>query len=214
VGESACPIMNRICVGVLFGVLLLALCGTAMAIEEPKYTVLKTHEDFEVRRYEPYAVAETAIQASFEQSGNDAFSILAGYIFGKNRGSRKIEMTAPVTQTPTKIAMTAPLTQQSADAGEVVVRFVMPSEWTLETLPEPLDPRVRLREVPGGTVAVIRYSGFWSESRYREHLAKLEAALQREGLQWKGEPVWARYNPPWTPWFLRRNEIWLEVDSN
>jgi hypothetical protein len=183
-----------------------------MAIEEPKYTALQTYEDFEVRRYEAYAVAETAVQAGFDDAGNDAFGILAGYIFGKNKGARKIEMTAPVTQTPAKIAMTAPVTQ-SNDGGEVVVRFVMPSEWTLETLPEPLDPRVRLREVPGRTVAVIRYSGFWSESRYREELAKLEAALQREGLRWIGEPVWARYNPPWTPWFLRRNEIWLEVDT-
>jgi hypothetical protein len=193
--------------------LLLWVCGAAMAIEEPKYSVLETFEDFEVRSYSPYVVAETAVQADFDQAGNDAFGILAGYIFGKNKGARKIEMTAPVTQAPTTIAMTAPVTQTAA-AGEVMVQFAMPREWTLETLPEPLDPRVKLREVPARKFAVIRYSGFWSERRYREHLEKLEAALEREGLHWRGEPVWARYNPPWTPWFLRRNEIWLEVDGD
>jgi hypothetical protein len=200
-------------VRLLFAALLLAVCGVAMAIEEPKYSVLETFEDFEIRSYAPYVVAETAVQADFDQAGNDAFGILAGYIFGKNKGARKIEMTAPVTQAPTKIAMTAPVTQ-TAGAGEVMVQFAMPREWTLETLPEPLDPRVKLREVPARKFAVIRYSGFWSERRYREHLEKLEAALKREGLYWRGEPVWARYNPPWTPWFLRRNEIWLEVGGD
>jgi len=199
-------------VRLLCAALLLAVCGVAMAIEEPKYSVLETFEDFEIRSYAPYVVAETAVQADFDQAGNDAFGILAGYIFGKNKGARKIEMTAPVTQAPTKIAMTAPVTQ-TAGAGEVMVQFAMPREWTLETLPEPLDPRVKLREVPARKFAVIQYSGFWSESRYRDELAKLQAALEREGLQWQGEPVWARYNPPWTPWFLRRNEVWLEVDA-
>jgi hypothetical protein len=120
-------------------------------------------------------------------------------------------MTAPVVQTPTKIAMTAPVAQ-SPGAGGFVVQFAMPAEWTLDTLPEPTDPAVRLRAVPGRTVAVIRYSGTWSQERYAKHLATLQDALTRTGLRWRGEPVWARYDPPWKPWFLRRNEIWLELD--
>jgi hypothetical protein len=152
------------------------------------------------------------VQGSLEEAGNEAFRLLAGYIFGKNRGEKKIAMTAPVAQTPAKIAMTAPVAQTATDGG-MVVRFTMPSEWTLETLPEPLDPRVQLVALPPRTVAVLRYSGFWSEARYTEHLEKLKAALAREGVRWEGEPVWARYNPPITPWFLRRNEIWLDVDG-
>lgn len=182
----------------------------AMAIEEPKFAVVKSFDDFEIRRYEPTIVAQTVVQAGLEDAGDEAFRILAGYIFGKNRGERKIAMTAPVAQTPAKIAMTAPVAQTSA-AGGMVVQFTMPSEWTLDTLPEPVDPRVELKSLPGRTVAVIRYSGFWSEARYNEQLARLKAALEREGIRWQGEPVWARYNPPITPWFLRRNEIWLDV---
>jgi hypothetical protein len=190
-----------------------ALAATpALAIEEPQFEVVKSFPDFEVRRYAPTIVAQTVVQAGIEDAGNEAFRILAGYIFGKNQGERKIDMTAPVAQTPVKIAMTAPVAQAPAADG-MVVQFTMPREWTLETLPRPLDERVALKELPGRTVAVIRYSGTWSEARYLEHLEKLKAALAREGLRWSGEPVWARYNPPIMPWFLRRNEIWLELPA-
>ena len=182
-----------------------------MAIDGPSYTVVQTYEAFEVRRYEPYLVAETVVSAAPEDAGNQGFRILAGYIFGSNKGTRKIEMTAPVAQSPTKIAMTAPVAQR-ASAGGYVIQFAMPREWTLETLPEPLDSRVALRVMPPRTVAVIGYSGSWSQSRFEENLKKLEDALAQAGLRWHGEPVWARYDPPWKPWFWRRNEIWLEID--
>jgi hypothetical protein len=198
-------------------ILLLALCAVlaarpAMAIEEPQYEVVRAYDGFEVRRYAPTIVAQTAVQAGLEDAGNEAFRILAGYIFGKNKGERKIAMTAPVAQTPAKIAMTAPVAQTAA-GDAMIVQFTMPREWTLDTLPEPVDTRVELKAVPSRTVAVIRYSGTWSEARYVEHLDKLKAALARENLRWTGEPVWARYNPPMMPWFLRRNEIWLEVSG-
>ncbi|NJD26354.1 MAG: heme-binding protein [Betaproteobacteria bacterium] len=182
-----------------------------MAIEEPQYKVIQTGEVFEVRRYEPCLVAETVVNAAPDDAGNQGFRILAGYIFGQNKGERKIAMTAPVAQAPAKIAMTAPVAQ-SATAGGYVVQFAMPREWTLETLPEPLDKRVILREVPARTFAVIGYSGTWTQGRYAEHLKKLQDALAAAGLAWRSNPVWARYDPPWKPWFLRRNEIWLEVD--
>jgi hypothetical protein len=107
--------------------------------------------------------------------------------------------------------MTAPVTQ-SASAGAYVIQFSMPAEWTLETLPEPVDPNVTLRTMPSRTLAVIGYSGTWSQSRYEEHLKKLQDALAEAGLRWQGEPVWARFDPPWKPWFMRRNEIWLELE--
>ena len=93
------------------------------------------------------------------------------------------------------------------------MQFVLPKGVTLASAPEPLDPRVQLREVPGKRVAVIRFSGFWSQANYDEHLAKLQAALRAAPLRWTGEPTFSRYNPPITPWFLRRNEIWLTVDA-
>lgn len=182
-----------------------------MAIEEPHYEVLQKHDVFEVRRYPPRVVAETRVAGDLQAAGNAGFRILAGYIFGKNKGERRIEMTAPVTQTPVKMAMTAPVVQsESGDAS--IIQFIMPAQWTLDTLPEPTDPRVVLRELPERTFAVIRYSGFWSTSRYREELGRLQEALRSNGLRWQGEPVWARYDPPWIPWFMRRNEIWLELE--
>ena len=182
-----------------------------MAVDEPRFTVVRAYDSFEVRRYEPYIVAETVVVATAEESGNQGFRILAKYIFGANKGSRKIEMTAPVAQTTTRIAMTAPVAQSARSDG-YVIQFAMPQEWSLEALPEPIDSRVVLRAMPARTLAVIGYSGTWSEGRYEEHLKKLQDALADVGLPWRGEPVWARYDPPWKPWFLRRNEIWLELD--
>lgn len=191
--------------------LLLVTWSPAMAIDEPRYTLLRTVDTVEVRRYESYLVAETVVSATAREAGSQGFRILAGYIFGQNKGSRKIEMTAPVAQTPTRIAMTAPVAQ-SPSAGGYLIQFAMPGEWTLETLPEPIDSRVTLRAIPARTVAVIGYSGTWSQTRYEENLKKLKDSLEQIGLQWHGEPMWARYDPPWKPWFLRRNEIWLELD--
>jgi hypothetical protein len=191
--------------------ILLATWSPAMAIDEPGYTVVRKEGAFEVRRYEPYVVAETVVDAAADEAGNQGFRILAGYIFGGNQGSRKIEMTAPVVQTPVQIAMTAPVSQRAVTGG-YVVQFAMPREWTLETLPQPNDARVTLRAVPARTVAVAGYSGTWSQSNYDENLKRLRDALTKAGLNWHGEAIWARYDPPWIPWFWRRNEVMLEVD--
>jgi hypothetical protein len=194
--------------------LLPLLPETSMAIEEPSYEVVQKLEGAEVRQYAPYVVAEVLVDGTADQAGNKVFRILAGYIFGKNKGERKLEMTAPVTQAPapTRLAMTAPVTQAQA-AGGYVVQFVLPKNVTLATAPEPLDPQVQIREVPGSRVGVIRYSGFWSQANYEQHLAELKKALEKAHLSWVGEPVLSRYNPPFTPWFLRRNEIWLTLQA-
>ena len=189
-----------------------------MAHEEPVYRVVKTTEQIEVREYAPYLIAETRVAAPFDEAGNAAFKILAGYIFGNNRSQQKMEMTAPVSQTPAseKMEMTAPVAQTPAAGNEeaYVFSFVMPSRYTRATLPEPLDQRVSIREIPARTMAVLTYSGTWSQSRYQEHEAELMAAVREAGLTPAGKPVFARYNSPFALWFMRRNEIMIEVRSS
>jgi hypothetical protein len=187
----------------------------AMAIEEATYNVVKKDEKFEIRDYTPHILAETIVEGGIEQAGSTAFKRLFRYISGDNRSRSKVAMTAPVSQEPRgeKIAMTAPVGQQSVQ-GQWAVSFMMPASYTLETLPEPKDPKVSLRQVPARRMAVIRYSGFWSEKNYLRYRKELEAWVHEEGLTIVGDPVWARYNPPFTPWFLRRNEILIPVDAN
>jgi hypothetical protein len=194
---------------------LLALAEPAMAIEKPQYRVVQELQGIEVREYAPYLVAETEVSGTREEAGNAGFRRLAGYIFGGNRGEKKIAMTAPVAQQEgARIAMTAPVSQQERPdrgASTWVIQFMVPSAYSRDTLPEPLDPAIRFREVPARRVAVLRYSGTWSEERYLEKLAELRAAMEKEGLRALGEPVWARYDPPFMPWFLRTNEILVEI---
>lgn len=183
-----------------------------MAVSEPKYTIEKKTDHYEIRLYEPTIVAETSIEASFEEAGNKAFRILADYIFGNNKSQAKIAMTAPVSQQAAseKIAMTAPVTQAKSSQGQLV-QFTMPDNYTLDTLPVPNDARVLIRQVPARKVAVHSYSGSWSESRYNAHLKEFNDQLLKDGVTTVGEPIFARFNSPFQLWFLRRNEIWLEV---
>ena len=191
---------------------LVTLPMPSHATEKPEYRIVRRLEGIEVRQYAAYTVAEIVVAGPAGDAGGQAFPILAGYIFGKNKGDRKFAMTAPVTQAavPVKLEMTAPVTQAAVPGG-FLVQFVLPKDVTLASAPEPLDARVKLRAVPPSRVAVIRFSGFWSESNYNEHLAKLQATLRAADLAWAGEPVYACYNPPFTPWFMRRNEIWLHL---
>ena len=204
------------------GAMLLLAGANAVAIEEPKYEVVKTYPDFELRRYAPYLVAETEVNGDFDEVGNKAFRILAAYIFGENRAQEKMEMTAPVNQRLAAgegetMEMTAPVTQRpkgGADADTFVLRFVMPSGYTLDSLPEPLNPQVRLREEPAKLMAVRGYSGRWTQANYREHESQLLAAVERTDLTPVGVPVYARYNSPFSLWFLRRNEVMVEVEPS
>ena len=186
----------------------------SMAIEEAAYTVVIKDEKFEIRDYAPHILAETFVEGDFEEAGNKAFNVLFGYISGDNRSREKLAMTAPVSQEPKgeKIKMTAPVGQQRVQESWAV-SFMMPASYTLETLPEPEDPKVTLRQVPARRMAAVRYSGFWSEKRYLRYKLELESWIHERGLTIVGDPIWARYNPPFTPWFLRRNEILIPVDT-
>lgn len=196
------------------GLLIATMPLLSHAVEEPSYEIVRQLDGAEVRKYAPYVVAEVLVSGPADEAGSQAFPILAGYIFGKNKGARKFDMTSPVTQAaaPVKLEMTAPVTQAAA-AGGYVVQFVLPKGVTLASAPEPNDPRVKLRDVPGRRVGVIRYSGFWSQGNYDEHLGELEQTLRAARIAWTGEPTLSRYDPPFTPWFMRRNEIWLTVPS-
>lgn len=204
----------------VLGILVLSLVGLAVAVtwfrkyEEPKYEVSERWGAVEVRHYEARLVAETRVRATAEEAGSQGFRILVAYISGKNAGAQKISMTAPVTQEAPageKISMTSPVTQQ-ADSEGFVIRFMMPSSYTLDSLPKPLDPRVSLRELPARRVAALRYSGSWSQRNYQKHLDELLRVLDEQGQRPAGDPVWARYDPPFVPWFLKRNEIFVELD--
>jgi len=183
-----------------------------MAIEEAKYTVLLNEQNFEVRQYESHLLAETIVEGDLEDAGSNAFNLLFKYISGDNKSKSKVSMTSPVTQEAVseKIDMTSPVGQQLKD-GKWAVSFMMPSSYTLDTLPVPTNPSVILRQVPAQYIAAIRYSGFWSEKGYRLNLDKLNDWIEKQKLRVIGVPIWARYNPPFMPWFLRRNEILIPI---
>ena len=184
-----------------------------MAIEEVPYQVVKTEGSFELRDYAPHILAETFVDGSFEEAGSSAFRRLFRYISGNNRSQAKIAMTAPVSQEPgEKIDMTAPVGQQKS-GGRWVVSFMMPESYSMEALPIPDDPQVVLRKVPARRMAAVRYSGFWSEKNYQKNKLKLDSWILKEGLTVSGEPIWARYNAPFVPWFMRRNEILIPVSK-
>lgn len=197
----------------LLTTILMALgAGDAMALEKLSYEVLESDGPIELRRIEPHQVAETWVDGEFDAVGSEGFRRLVAYIGGANRGGAEIAMTAPVGQQaePQKIAMTAPVGQQRV--GERYrITFVMPAEYAPGALPVPTDERVAIRDEPARTVAAIRYSGTWSERRYQRHEDELRSWIAAQGLEVVGEPVWARYDPPFMPWFLRRNEIFFEV---
>ena len=204
--------MKRTIRTILAAAFILIGAVNTMAIEEAPYKVLKSSDQFELREYAPHVLAETIVDGDQEGAGNKAFRRLFRYISGDNRSRAKVAMTAPVSQEKAgeKISMTAPVGQQR-DGDKWAVSFMMPSAYTLETLPNPDDPLITLRQVPARQMAAVRYSGFWSESNYRDNLKELQEWVRSQGLTTSGEPVWARYDPPWTLWFLRRNEILIPV---
>ena len=189
----------------------LLMAGAAQGYEEPSYKILRETDHYEIRDYKPYLVAETTVAGGFDSTGNVAFRRLAGYIFGGNKsrdtdspdqaGSIRMNMTVPVTR----------YRDARAEGRPTVYRFVMERAYDLDSLPVPDDASVTLAEVPGGPFAVLRYRGRITEARFLKHLDRLRAALERDGIETVGEPVSAVYNGPWTPPFLRRNEVMIRL---
>ena len=186
--------------------------GYLMAIEEAKFQILKADDQFELREYQSYILAETIVPGELEEASNQAFGRLFNYISGANQSQTKVTMTAPVSQESAgeKISMTTPVSQERMN-NAWAVSFMMPAHFTESTIPTPDDPRVHIRPVPERKMAVIRYSGRWTNMQYLKHKALLEEWIQSEGLMVEGEAIWARFNAPFMPWFLKRNEIQIPV---
>lgn len=194
------------------------IASTVMATEEPKYLLLEKSEPFELRAYAPLIVAEVKVDGDLDTASNQGFRLIAAYIFGKNQVSEKIAMTVPVgiesgeQNKSAKIAMTAPVGIESA-GNQWTVSFVMPSEYTLASLPKPLDPQVKIRELPAEKKAVITFSGFYNEEKVKEKTQALRDWMKSRNLKSTGEPQFARYNPPWTLPFMRRNEVLIQIQE-
>ena len=184
-----------------------------MATEEPKYSVSLKDGGFEVRDYPAMVAAEVSVSGDRGDASSEGFKLLAGYIFGGNTKKQGIAMTAPVVQASAgseKIAMTAPVLL-AGQPGNWTVRFLMPSNYTMDTLPQPNDARVRLVPVPAARMAVVQFSGLAREDDITTQTGLLNTWITRNKLRPLGPPALARYNPPWTPWFMRRNEIMVAV---
>lgn len=181
-------------------------------LEEPQYEVLKKEKNIELRKYKPHIVAKTRIEGSYDDSQKKAFRRLAGYIFGGNQSKGEIPMTAPVkAKKGVSIAMTAPV-NQSLQNQSYEMSFMMPSQYTLESLPTPKDPRIWFEQVPEKIAATISFSWFGSEERYRSFESELIKWLEKDGrFELAGSTNYAGYNPPWTIPFLRTNEVIIEL---
>jgi hypothetical protein len=192
------------------------LGGCAVPTEEPSFTVSLAERDFEVRDYPALVVAEVSVAGDRKQAASNGFRLLAAYIFGGNTAKQKIAMTAPVTQAAAggeKIAMTAPVLQSGGD-GNWVIRFIMPRGSTLETLPQPNNPKVHLHAVAPARMAVVRFGGLARQDAIAAKTDELRAFIKARNLQPIGLQSLAQYDPPWTLWFLRRNELMIPIAPN
>lgn len=195
------------------------IASTVMATEEPKFSIIEKSEPFELRTYAPQLVAEVKVEGDLDTASSQGFRLIAAFIFGQNQVSEKISMTVPVgieTAQSTKITMTVPVgIEASKDSAkgvnQWVFSFVMPSEFTMATLPKPLNPLVTIRELPAQKRAAITFSGFYDEAKVSEKTKALEEWIKSKQWQVIGNPQFARYNPPWSIPFMRRNEILITV---
>ncbi len=187
---------------------------TERGVKEPSYVLERAMNGYEIRRYEPYLVAEVEVPATTEDPLGVGFRTLFKYIDGANKGRRKIDMTSPVLrQEPkaNKIPMTKPVFGRK-EQGATKVGFVLPEGFTLETAPLPESQDVRIRETPARRVAVITFSGYATKTLMDEKRKELSSLLNRDGLQPVGAYLMAYYNPPWTPPFMRRNEVMVAIE--
>jgi effector-binding domain-containing protein len=179
--------------------------------ESPKYFVTKKEKEIEIRQYSGYIQAEVTLTGKdYKSAIESGFNVLAGYIFGNNISREKIEMTTPVKAAQSqKIAMTTPVTVTGEDS--FTVAFIMPSAYTLDTLPLPKDTRIRFTPVPAHQMAAIRFTGYFQQDTIHKNKERLSQWLQEQGLETEGDFIVTGYNPPWVPGFLARNEVMIQV---
>ena len=182
-------------------------------VEHPKYKTLSSFKNIEIRQYKPAIIAEVEVSGTRKEAINKGFKLLANYIFGNNTTQSSISMTAPVQQADsTKISMTAPVTQIQNEKSWLV-RFFMPSEYTIQTLPKPNNKLIKIKQFPEKKYAVIRFSGFSTPSKLESNTIKLKNFIAKNNLETSSEPIYSFYNPPWTLPFLRRNEIMIKIQN-
>ena len=196
----------------LFSVYLLNAC---VSVEKQSYTAIKKIDSIEIRSYPVSLVAEVKVKGNFNEVGNKGFRILANFIFGKNTKNTTIKDNSIENQiikkNSEKIKMTAPV-EMNKQGDEHIIRFIMPSKYTLKTLPRPLDKRVIINKTKENKKAALTYYGSWSESNFKKHKDILIKQLQKNSISWSGDFIFARYNSPWTLWFLRKNEVLVQIN--
>ena len=189
-----------------------AMIGPIMSnVEVPAYKILKKEQNIEIRQYPPLIVAEVKTAGSRQASISDGFRILADFIFGNNEGEKQLSMNGPITQQQgIKIAMTAPVQQEKTDT-EWAISFIMPSKFSIDTIPNPINDRIKIIQIPSKRYAVVTFSGRSTEEKLTTHTNELEKYIYGSNYSKAGNAKYAFYNPPWTLPFLRRNEIQFEL---
>ena len=182
-----------------------------MSIESPKYKVVERDNKFEIRDYSKYIAAEVDVEAGYNDALNTGFGILAGYIFGGNSARASIAMTAPVTEKSEKIPMTKPVSAYHKQGQVYTISFSMPRKYSLDTLPQPNDANIRLREVPAARVAALRFSGSLNERLVTKKTSELTEWLKQKNLHPKSTAASCQYNPPWIPGPFRTNEVMVNI---
>ena len=189
----------------------LSLWGCA-TVPEPAHKVVSRNDGYEVREYAGYLVAETTVSGPWKDALNEGFRRLFSYISGNNEGRTKVAMAAPVLSgEPEKIAMTAPVLQEAGTGNMQVVSFIAPASYTMETIPVPKDPRIRIRQVSPFTAAVLRYGSWTDPEKIERKTAEIRSLLARDGRTPVPPFLSAQYNPPWTIPPFRRNEIIVRI---
>lgn len=193
---------------------LALVASAAFAFEEPEYDVVEQFDDVEIRRYGDGVLAEVSVEANRDDATEEAFRILVKYIGGDNEAEQKISMTAPVVQRARREATDDGFDEAALGRPRTwTVAFFLPSAFALDETPAPSDERIALTRFEGGTMAAIRFSGFWSDENFAEHARELKTFLTERGYEISGGPVFAYYDPPFMPWFMRRNEVLYPLAS-
>lgn len=207
---------KKIFVAILLTVVVLvfgaAMIGPIMSnVEVPAYKILKKEQNIEIRQYPPLIIAEVKTAGSRQDAIGDGFRILADFIFGNNEGEKQLSMNGPIRQQEgIKIAMTAPVQQEQTDT-EWAISFIMPSKFSIDTIPNPINDRIKIIQIPSKRYAVITFSGRSTEANLTKHTNELEIYMNGSSYSKVGNAKYAFYNPPWTLPFLRRNEVQFEI---